>query len=109
MKKALFIVLATSLLAACAHQSKDTQTYRGEVIASQVQGNNMTLTLAKNDCQKLSTTKHLETYSITVPYNSNLVVGSCVRYDRNGQGQFQNVENISRSKSNDMMARTGMY
>lgn len=56
--------------------------YRGEIMFSVQQGENLKLTIHKNNCE---TTKELqEMVEVVHPYDSRLVVGACVRVTDHG-------------------------
>ena len=67
---------------------KDENAYKGQVIAAQMQGENLQLTIRKNDC---SYKAEGETETFTHKYDSTLVVGACVKVSDNGEG----LKNIS--------------
>ena len=91
MKKlTLAVALFASLgLAACSSNSQqDGNAYKGQVLFSQYQGENLELTIRKNDC---SYKPEGEVEKVVVPYDSTLVVGACVKVSDDGKG----VKNIS--------------
>lgn len=92
MKKvSLALTVLFSLgLAACSSSDvqKDENAYKSQVIFSQMQGDNLQLTIRKNDC---SYKPEGETETIVHKYDSTLVVGACVRVSDNSEG----LKNIS--------------
>ena len=76
-------------LSACSSQSqKDESAYKGQVIFTELQGDDVKLTVRKNDC---SYKQEGETEVIVHKYDSTLVTGACVKVSDNGQG----VKNVS--------------
>lgn len=102
MKKvtlALAILLSLGLTA-CSSQKQDN-SYTGEVLFSAYEGNNLKLTIRKNNCE--TPDGQVEDLNITHAYDSDIVVGSCVRVSQTEQGT--SVDNISRSKSRSWISR----
>ena len=67
---------------------KDESAYKGQVIFTEFQGDDVKLTVRKNDC---SYKQEGETEVIVHKYDSTLVTGACVKVSDNGQG----VKNVS--------------
>ncbi|OOF51853.1 hypothetical protein BKK54_02435 [Rodentibacter genomosp. 1] len=88
MTLALAILLSLGLAACSSNNQKDESAYKGQVIFSQMEGENLQLTIRKNDC---SYKPEGETESVTHQYDSTLVVGACVKVSDNGNG----LKNIS--------------
>ena len=93
MKKitlALTVLLSLGLSACSSQSQKDESayTYRGQVIFTELQGDDVKLTVRKNDC---SYKQEGETEVIVHKYDSTLVTGACVKVSDNGQG----VKNVS--------------
>ena len=91
MKKvslALTVLFSLGLAACSSNAQKDESAYKGQVIFSQMQGDDRQLTIRKNDC---SYKAEGETVTVTHKYDSTLVVGACVKVSDNGNG----VKNIS--------------
>lgn len=93
MKKFSFalVALAGLGLAACSSSSAPAgdNAYKGNIVFSQVQGENLQLTIRKNDCS--GNQQQGEQEVITHKYDSTLVVGACVVVSDNGNG----VKNVS--------------
>ena len=83
-------VLATLGLAACSSNSADQgNSYKGRILTSAFEGNNLKLTVRKDNCERLS--QPAETVEIVTAYNSTLVVGACAKVSDNGQA----IKNVS--------------
>ena len=113
MKKYRLAMLCFGALAltACSSASEEQQvdnSYKGEVIASSYVDNGkvLKLSIAHTDCQQLAAEK---VTVIEYPYNSNIVVGACVKVEMDDQNKVTNITNISRSKSSSVLSRTGQY
>lgn len=83
-----FVVLSALGLAACSSSNDDPNAYKGQVIFSQPQGENLKLTVRKNNC---SYKQEGENEVIYHPYDSTLVVGTCVKVSGDNQG----IKNLS--------------
>lgn len=97
MKK-LTVALAalTSLgLAACSANDKQDNSYTGEILFSAYEGNNLKLTIRKNDCERPE--GEIQSVTLTHAYDSNLPVGACVKVSSDDNGETS-ITNISRSK-----------
>lgn len=83
-------VLTAFSLSACSSSyiKKDENAYKGQVLFSEMQGENLKLTISKNDC---SFKQSAETEEIIHPYDSRLVVGACVKVSQDDKG----LRNIS--------------
>ncbi|MDY4595198.1 MAG: hypothetical protein SO424_09235 [[Pasteurella] aerogenes] len=104
-KTTLALVAVLSLgLAACSSNKADDNSYNGEILFSAYEGNNLKLTIRKNNCD--SSEGKVETLTLTQAYDSDLVVGACVRVSQDEQGATT-VDNISRSKSRIWASRSG--
>ncbi|MFY1026433.1 hypothetical protein CFY87_06595 [Actinobacillus seminis] len=105
MKKAVLALAAVSSLglAACSVNKVEDNSYTGEILFSAYEGNNLKLTIRKNNCNGLD--GQIDTFTFTQPYDSDLVVGTCVRVSQHEQGVV--VDNISRSKSRIWASRSG--
>ncbi|MCI7718010.1 hypothetical protein ACLSYY_10385 [[Pasteurella] aerogenes] len=104
-KTTLALVAVLSLgLAACSSNKADDNSYNGEILFSAYEGNNLKLTIRKNNCD--SSEGQVETLNLTQAYDSDLVVGACVRVSQDDQGATT-VDNISRSKSRVWASRSG--
>ena len=91
MKKmtfALAAIAALGLSACSAQQNQDQNAYKGQILFSEMQGDDLKLTVRKNDC---SYKQEGETEVIVHKYDSTLVVGACVRVSDDGKG----MKNIS--------------
>ena len=91
MKKitlALTVLLSLGLSACSSQSQKDESAYKGQVIFTELQGDDLELTIRKNNC---SFKPEGELEQVVVPYDSTLVVGACVKVSDNGQG----VKNVS--------------
>lgn len=88
MTLAFSVLLSLGLVACSSHSQKDENAYKAQVIGAQMQGENLQLTLRKNDC---SYKAEGEVETITHKYDSTLVVGACVKVSDNGDG----LKNIS--------------
>ncbi|PJG83379.1 hypothetical protein [Caviibacterium pharyngocola] len=104
-KAALALTVLLGLgLTACSSNT-DENTYKGEVLFSAYEGNNLKLTVRQNDCDRPD--GKVETVELVHPYDSNLVVGSCVLVSKDDNGV--SITNISRSKSASWLSRTGKH
>ena len=84
-----FAILLSLGLSACSSQSqKDESAYKGQVIFAEAQGDDIKLTIRKNDC---SYKQEGETEVIVQKYDSTFVPGACVKVSNNGQ----DVKNVS--------------
>ncbi|AWP53451.1 TPA: hypothetical protein ACPI87_001653 [Haemophilus influenzae] len=83
-----FVVLATVGLSACSSFQKDENAYKGQIVFSQMEGENLKLTIRKNDCS--GNQQKGEEVIIVHKYDSTLAVGACVTVSNNSQ-----VKNIS--------------
>lgn len=81
-------VLAAVGLSACSSFQKDENAYKGQIVFSQMEGENLKLTIRKNDCSGRQ--QDGEQVVLTHKYDSTLVVGACVLVSDNG-----NTKNIS--------------
>ena len=91
MKKitlALTVLLSLGLSACSSQSQKDESAYKGQVIFTEFQGDDVKLTVLKHDC---SYKQEGETEVIVHKYDSTLVTGACVKVSDNGQG----VKNVS--------------
>ena len=91
MKKitlALAILLSLGLSACSSQSQKDESAYKGQVIFAEAQGDDIKLTIRKNDC---SYKQEGETEVIVQKYDSTFVPGACVKVSNNGQ----DVKNVS--------------
>ena len=91
MKKitlALAILLSLGLSACSSQSQKDESAYKGQVIFAEAQGDDIKLTIRKNDC---SYKQEGETEVIVKKYDSTFVPGACVKVSNNGQ----DVKNVS--------------
>ena len=91
MKKitlALAILLSLGLSACSSQSQKDESAYKGQVIFAEAQGDDIKLTIRKNDC---SYKQEGETEVIVQKYASTFVPGACVKVSNNGQ----DVKNVS--------------
>lgn len=86
--------LAVLGLAACSSNQNDPNAYKGQVIISQPQGENLKLVVRKNDC---SFKQEGDVEEIIHTYDSTLVVGACVRVSNDNQG-MKNVSTWSPRK-----------
>ena len=87
MKKitlALTVLLSLGLSACSSQSQKDESAYKGQVIFTEFQGDDVKLTVRKNDCS-------YKPEVIVHKYDSTLVTGACVKVSDNGQG----VKNVS--------------
>ena len=84
------VVLAGLGLSACSSQTAPVgeNAYKGNIVFSQPQGENLQLTIRKNDCSGRQ--QDGEQVVLTHKYDSTLVVGACVLVSDNG-----NTKNIS--------------
>ena len=84
------VVLAGLGLSACSSQTAPVgeNAYKGNIVFSQPQGENLQLTIRKNDCSGRQ--QDGEQVVLTHKYDSTLVVGACVLVSENG-----NTKNIS--------------
>ena len=79
MKKitlALTVLLSLGLSACSSQSQKDESAYKGQVIFTEFQGDDVKLTVRKNDC---SYKQEGETEVIVHKYDSTLVTGACVK------------------------------
>ena len=91
MKKitlALAILLSLGLSACSSQSQKVESAYKGQVIFAEAQGDDIKLTIRKNDC---SYKQEGETEVIVQKYDSTFVPGACVKVSNNGQ----DVKNVS--------------
>lgn len=91
MKKvalALIVLFSLGLFACSSQLKKDEYMYKGQIIFTEAQGNDIKLTLRKNDC---SYKQEGETEVIVQKYDSTLVTGVCAKVS----GDRQGVKNIS--------------
>ena len=91
MKKitlALAILLSLGLSSCSSQSQKDESAYKGQVIFAEAQGDDIKLTIRKNDC---SYKQEGETEVIVQKYDSTFVPGACVKVSNNGQ----DVKNVS--------------
>ncbi|MDO4430792.1 MAG: hypothetical protein Q4B95_05785 [Lonepinella koalarum] len=98
-----FATLLSLGLAGCAQQAQEG-TYKGQILFSAYEGNNLKLTIRNNNCDH-STEGNVETFSVTQVYDSDLPVGACVRVTQSENGPI--LDNISRTKSRSWIARSG--
>ena len=84
------VVLAGLGLSACSSQTAPVgeNAYKGQIVFSQMEGDNLKLTIRKNDCSGRQ--QDGEQVVLTHKYDSTLVVGACVLVSDNG-----NTKNIS--------------
>ncbi|MDU8923872.1 hypothetical protein RYD26_02890 [Pasteurellaceae bacterium LIM206] len=109
MKKftlALTVLLSLGLTA-CSSGKKDENSYDGEILFSQYEGNNLKLTIRQNNCDNKQEGE-VKNLTLTEAYDSNHVVGACVRVSQDENGNTS-VENISRSESRSWIARSGKH
>ena len=85
---ALAILLSLGLSACSSQSQKDESAYKGQVIFAEAQGDDIKLTIRKNDC---SYKQEGETEVIVQKYDSTFVPGACVKVSNNGQ----DVKNVS--------------
>ncbi len=105
-KAALALTILFSLgLTACSSHSDDN-TYKGEVVFSAYEGNNLKLTIRRDNCEPSD--GNAEMIELVYPYNSNLVVGACVSVSADDNGNLS-IKNVSRSKSASWLSRTGQH
>lgn len=105
MKK-ITLAMATLLalgLTGCAQQAQEG-SYKGQILFSAYEGNNLKLTLRSNNCDN-STEGTVETFTVTQAYDSDLPVGACVRVSQGENGTV--LDNISRTQSRSWIARSG--
>ncbi len=115
MKKSVIATAALAcLLAACSSKAHKTtkpteqdHVTKSEVLFSSLHNNTLKLTLADNQCNGLKS--NVATRTIQVPYNSNIVVGACVKVVTDKDDKVKSITNISRSESSSVMSRTGHY
>ncbi|AOF54142.1 hypothetical protein BKG91_01710 [Rodentibacter caecimuris] len=88
MTLALTVLLSLGLAACSSNNQKDESAYKGQVIFSEMKGENLQLTIRKNNC---SYKVEGESETVTHAYDSTLVVGACVKVSDNGNG----LKNIS--------------
>lgn len=103
MKKitlALAVLLSLGLTA-CSKQEQDN-SYKGEIVFSAYEGDNLKLTVRKNDCSRPD--GEVQDIVLTHSYDSDLPVGACVRVSDDGNG----VKNVSRTVSRSWLSRTGI-
>lgn len=84
-------VLAAVGLSACSSFQKDENAYKGQIVFSQMEGENLKLTIRKNDCS--GNQQEGEQVVITRKYDSSLVVGACVIVS--GDEKATNVSTLS--------------
>lgn len=103
MKKitSAFALLLALGLAGCAQQAQEG-AYKGQILFSAYEGNNLKLTLRSNNCDN-SSEGSVETFTVSQAYDSDLPVGACVRVTQNESGAV--LDNISRSQSRSWIAR----
>ncbi|WP_011609107.1 hypothetical protein [Histophilus somni] len=104
MKKvtlAFTLLLGFLGLAACS-STKNDNVYRGEILFAAQKGNNLKLTIRKNDCKQQE--GGIKEIVLSHSYDSHLVVGSCVEVSHNDDGIT--VTNISRKRSSSWLSRT---
>lgn len=103
MKKMTFAIAAVFSLAltGCAQQAQEG-AYKGQILFSAYEGNNLKLTLRSNNCDN-STEGSVETFTVSQAYDSDLPVGACVRVTQGENGTV--LDNISRSQSRSWIAR----
>ncbi|AKD37422.1 hypothetical protein I926_00460 [Pasteurella multocida subsp. multocida OH4807] len=95
MKNAIMLACVTALsvaLVACTKNHNDhyyNNGYRAEILFSEYNGENLLITVRKNDCENKE--GPLEMIQIDHKYDSTLVVGACVRVLENQEG----LKNIS--------------
>ncbi|MDO5054853.1 hypothetical protein ACFSAV_04610 [Pasteurella oralis] len=98
MKKTTVLALATVLslgLVACTKNHNDHyygNGYRAEILFSEYNGENLLLTVRKNDCENKD--GPVETMQLSHQYDSTLVVGACVRVLDNNEG-LKNISTFS--------------
>ena len=87
------VALAGLGLAACSSQTAPVgeNAYKGNIVFSQTQGENLQLTIRKNDCS--GNQQEGEQVVITRKYDSSLVVGACVIVS--GDEKVTNVSTLS--------------
>lgn len=105
MKKMLALaVLAALGVSACSNQHKnDENSYHGTVLFSQYEGENLKLTVRKDNCEADKRDTATEDVVVTQKYDSDIVVGACVKVTDNGS------DNVSRSVSRSWLSRTGIF
>ena len=112
MKKYRLAMLCIGALAlsACSSVSdkQNDNSYKGEVVASSYADNGkvLKLSIAHTNCEQ-RTTENVTV--VEYPYDSNIVVGACVKVDMDDQNKVTSITNISRSKSSSILSRTGQY
>ena len=84
-------VLAAVGLSACSSSQKDENAYKGQIVFSQMEGENLKLTVRKNNCS--GNQQEGEQVVITRKYDSSLVVGACVIVS--GDEKVTNVSTLS--------------
>ncbi|WP_386696457.1 hypothetical protein [Lonepinella sp. MS14436] len=102
MKK-FTLALAIFALGLSACSSKfDDNSYKGTILSSQYAGDDLKLTVRKDNCEGNKHQEVAETVTEVVQYDSDIVTGSCIRVyeDR--------VDNISRSESRSWVSRVGI-
>lgn len=93
-------VLATMGLTACSSNNQEDNSYKGTVLYSAYEGENLKLTVKRDNCDGR---KEASEETVFVQgYDSDIVVGSCVRV------QDDNADNVSRSKSRSWLSRVGI-
>ena len=96
-----FAVLATLGLTACSSQQDNG--YKGTVLFSSNEGGELKLTVRKDNCEAAQRATASEDVVVVQKYDSDLVVGACVRvYDDN------TVRNVSRSMSHATLSRASI-
>lgn len=104
-KMTLALVTLLSLgLAACSQHVEQENAYKGKILFSAYEGNNLKLTIVQNNCEA-SSEGTIQTLNLLHAYDSDLPVGACVSISQTEQGTV--VKNISRSKSRSWIARSG--
>ena len=73
---------------------------KGQVIFTELQGDNVKLTVRKNDC---SYKQEGETEVIVHKYDSTLVTGACVKVSDNGQGVKTFLLGLQETQSNSFL------
>lgn len=111
MKKITLAVamLAVMGLSACTSQQQDDNSYHGTVLFSQYEGDNLKLTIRKDDCDADKRATAQEDQVITQKYDSDIVVGACVKVSENKENGASSSDNVSRSVSRSWLSRTGIF
>lgn len=97
----VFAVLATLGLTACSSQQDNS--YKGTVLFSAYEGSDLKLTVRKDNCEADQRATASEDVIIAHKYDSDIVVGACVRVSDDNT-----VSNISRSRSHSTLSRAGI-